>query len=152
MGLFSLDQIANLGAELKELYVDLELIHDITADLTQNEDAVHDSGFQKYHVNQSVFGESPLGGSLGLHHSLAHAKVSDTLTVVFQDLHTFRLGLATFAKSVDTADTQSAGDLAKRHHAIEELSRAAGFDHTHQRNDHYHPDQVPGATGGATHA
>jgi hypothetical protein len=151
MGLFSLDQIANLGAELKELYVDVELIHDITADLTHNEDAVHDSGFQKYHVNQAVFGESSLGGSLGYHHSLAHAKVSDTLAAVLQDLHTFRLGLQTFAKSVDTADTQSAGDLARRHQAVEELSRAAGFEHTHQRNDYYHQGQSPAASGG-THA
>jgi hypothetical protein len=151
MGLFSLDQITNLGAELKELYVDVELIHDITADLTHNEDAVHDSGFQKYHVNQAVFGESSLGGSLGYHHSLAHAKVSDTLAAVLQDLHTFRLGLQAFAKSVDTADTQSAGDLAKRHQAVEALSLAAGFDHTHQRNDYYHPEQSPAAKR-VTHA
>ena|ERR1700712_767550 len=151
MGLFSLDQIANLGAELQELYVDVELIHDITADLTHNEDAVHDSGFQKYHVNQAVFGESSVGDSLGYHHSLAHAKVSDTLAAVLQDLHTFRQGLQTFAKSVDTADTQSAGDLAKRQQAVVQLSQAAGFAHTHQRKDHYHPDQAPGSTGG-THA
>ncbi|WP_151083729.1 hypothetical protein [Nocardioides cynanchi] len=146
MGLFSLDQIANLGAELKELYVDVELIHDITADLTQNEDAVHDSGFQKYHVDQAVFGESSLGGSLGYHHSLAHAKVSDTLAAVLQDLHTFRLGLATFAKAVDTADTQSAADLAQRHHAIEQLAQAAGFEHTSQRNHYYHPAEHTGGT------
>ena len=142
--LFSLDQIAHLGAELQELFVDVELIHDITADLTQNEDDVQHTGFQKYHVNQTVFGESSVGGSLGYHHSLAHAKVADTLTAVLQDLHTFRTGLQTFAKTVDTADTQSASDLKRRHDAILALSRSAGFDHTHQRNHYYHPQ--PGGT------
>jgi hypothetical protein len=137
--LFSLDQIANLGAELQELFVDVELIHDINADLTQNEDDVEHTGFQKYHVNQAVFGESTVGGSLGYHHSLAHAKVADTLTAVLQDLHTFRSGLQTFAKAVDTADTQSAADLKQRHDAILALSRSADFDHTHQRNHYYHP-------------
>lgn len=143
-GLFSLDQIANLGAELQELFVDVELIHDITADLTQNEDAVQHTGFQKYHVNQTVFGESTVGGSLGYHHSLAHSKVADTLTAVIADLHTFRTGLQTFAKAVDTADTQSAGDLKQRHDAVLALSQSAGFDHTHARNHYYHPQ--PGGT------
>jgi hypothetical protein len=139
--LFSLDQIATLGNELKELYVDNEVIHTITADLTDNADAVHDSGFQKLHVDQTVFGDSTVGGSLGYHHSLAHAKVADTLAAVLQDLHTFRTGLQTFAKAVDTADTQSAADLKQRHDAILALSRSAGFDHTHQRNHYYHPGQ-----------
>ena len=140
MALFSLDQIASLGAELRELYVDHEIIHTITADLTHNADAVDDSGFQKMHVSQSVFGESSVGGSLGYHHSLAHAKVADTLAAVLQDLHTFRLGLQTFEKEVDGADTQSAADLRVRHQAIDVLARSAGFDHTHRRNHYYHPD------------
>lgn len=145
--LFSLDQIAHLGAELQELFVDVELIHDITADLTQNEDAVHHTGFQKYHVNQAAYGESSVGGSLGYHHSLAHAKVADTLAAVLADLHTFRAGLQGFAKAVDAADTSSASDLKRRHDAILELSRSAGFEHTNQRNHYYHPE-----SGGKTNA
>jgi hypothetical protein len=149
MALFSLDQIASLGAELRELYVDHEIIHTITADLTHNADAVDDSGFAKMHVSQSVFGESSVGGSLGYHHSLAHAKVADTLAAVLQDLHTFRLGLQTFEKEVDGADTQSAADLRVRHQAIDVLGRSADFTHTHRRNHYYHPDAH---TEGESHA
>ena len=138
---FSLENFsAGVSAELHNLYVDLELIHNISADLTHNEDAVHGTGFQKYHVNQTVFGESNVGGSLGYHHSLAHAKVSDTLGAVLKDLHAFRLGLQTFAKAVDEADTQSSADLKKRHAAVEALDKAAGFDHTHEVNHYYHTD------------
>jgi hypothetical protein len=139
MALFSLDQIATLGNELKELYVDNEVIHTITADLTDNADAVHDSGFQKLHVDQTVFGESTVGGSLGYHHSLAHSKVADTLASVLEDLHSFRMGLQTFQKAVDTADTQSADDLRARHDAVAALGRAADFHRTHARNHYYHP-------------
>jgi hypothetical protein len=145
MALFSLDQIAILGNELRDLYVDHEIIHTITSDLTQNADAVDDSGFQKMQVSQTVFGESTVGGSLGYHHSLAHAKVADTLAAVLEDLHTFRVGLQTFGKEVDGADTQSATDLHRRHQAIGALARSADFDHTHRRNHYYHPD-------GETHA
>jgi hypothetical protein len=141
MALFSLDQIATLGHELHELYVDHEFIHTITTDLTQNADAVTDSGFQKMHVSQTVFGESTIGGSLGLHHSLAHAKVADTLAAVLADLHAFRLGLQNFEKQVDAADTQSSADLRKRHDAINALAKAADFHHTHQRNGYYHPQE-----------
>lgn len=144
MALFSLDQVASLGNELQELHVDHEIIRTITADLTRNSDAVTDSGFETMHVSQTVFGESTVGGSLGYHHSLAHAKVADTLAAVLQDLHTFRLGLQSFEKEVDTADTQSAGDLQKRHQAIDTLARSADFTRTHQRNHYYHP--------GGTHA
>jgi hypothetical protein len=139
MALFSLDQIASLGAELRELYVDHEIIHTITADLTHNADAVDESGFSRMHVSQTAFGESSIGGSLGYHHSLAHAKVADTLAAVLADLHTFRLGLQTFEKEVDAADTQSAADLHRRHEAIDVLARSSGFTHTHQRNHYYHP-------------
>jgi hypothetical protein len=139
MALFSLDQIATLGNELHELYVDHEIIRTITTDLTENADAVTNSGFAKMNVSQTVFGESTIGGSLGLHHSLAHAKVADTLASVLADLHTFRLGLQDFEKQVDTADTQSADDLRKRHDAVNALAKAADFHHTHQRNGYYHP-------------
>src|SRR3954447_19236988 len=145
MGLFSLDQIATLGSELRELYVDHEIIHTITSDLTENADAVDDSGFQTMHVSQNVFGESSIGGSLGYHHSLAHAKVADTLAAVLQDLHSFRLGLRTFQKEVDGADTQSADDLRQRHQAIDTLARSAGFTHTHRRNHYHGPDGVTDA-------
>jgi hypothetical protein len=145
---FSLEDFtAGVGAELHDLYVDLELIHNISADLTHNEDAVHQTGFQKYHVDQAVFGESSVGGSLGFHHSLAHTKVSETLDAVLKDLHAFRVGLQAFAKAVDNADTQSAADLKKRHSAVVALDKAAGFDHTHQINHYYHPH-----TPGGTHA
>src|SRR3954454_24988161 len=140
MALFSLDQIASLGNELRELYVDHEIIHTITSDLTQNADAVDSSGFQKMHVSQTVFGEASVGDSLGYHHVLAHAKVADTLAAVLQDLHTFRLGLQTFEKEVDGADTQSADDLRARHQAIDTLARSADFHRTHGRNHYYHPD------------
>ncbi|MBO0847747.1 MAG: hypothetical protein J2P22_20290 [Nocardioides sp.] len=143
--LFSLDQVASLGNELHELHVDQEIIHTISADLTRNSDEVTNSGFETMHVSQTVFGESAVGGSLGYHHSLAHAKVADTLAAVLEDLHTFRLGLQAFQKAVDSADTQSASDLRKRHSAIDALARSADFAHTHQRNHYYHP-------AGGTHA
>jgi len=139
MALFSLDQIASLSNELHELHVDHEIIHTITTDLTHNADAVTDSGFEKMYVSQTVFGGSTVGGSLGYHHSLAHAKVADTLAAVLEDLHTFRLGLEKFQKEVDGADTQSAGDLQRRHSAVSALARSADFAHTHQRNHYYHP-------------
>lgn len=144
MAFFSLDQVAALGNELEELHVDHELIHTITTDLNRNADEVHDSGFQKLHVSPTVFGESTVGGSLGLHHSLAHAKVADTLAAVLEDLHTFRLGLQTFQKAVDEADTQSADDLKARHQAVAALSRSADFQNTHRRNAYYHPSGRPG--------
>ncbi|MBO0709028.1 MAG: hypothetical protein J2P44_11760 [Candidatus Dormibacteraeota bacterium] len=143
--LFSLDQVASLGNELQELHVDQEIIHTISADLTRNSDEVTNSGFETMHVSQTVFGESAVGGSLGYHHSLAHAKVADTLAAVLEDLHAFRLGLQAFQKAVDSADTQSASDLLKRHSAIDALARSADFAHTHQRNHYYHP-------AGGTHA
>lgn len=139
MALFSLDQIASLGAELHELHVDNEVIHTITSDLTDNADEVHDTGFQRLHVDQTVFGDSTIGGALGFHHSLAHSKVADTLASVLEDLHSFRMGLETFQKAVDSADTQSAHDLRARHEAITALGRAADFHRTHHRNDYYHP-------------
>jgi hypothetical protein len=141
MALFSLNQVAALSNELQELRLDDELIHAITADLVQNADDVTDSGFQKLHVADAVFGESSVGGSLGYHHALAHAKVADTLSAVIDDLHTFRTGLQTFKKAVDSADTQSATDLHRRHEAVVALARSAGFQHTHQRNAYYHPGQ-----------
>jgi hypothetical protein len=150
MALFSLNQVAALGHELKELQVDDELIHQITRDLVDNADAVTGSGFQQLHTDGAVFGESAVGGSLGYHHALAHSKVADTLAAVIDDLHTFRLGLQTFKKAVDAADTQSAQDLHRRHDAVEALARSAGFQHTHQRNDYYHPgqgQQSPGRQG-----
>jgi hypothetical protein len=150
MALFSLNQVAALGNELKELHVDDELIHAITADLTQNADAVTDSGFQKLHVDGAVFGESSVGGSLGYHHALAHAKVADTLAAVIDDLRTFRLGLETFKKAVDSADTQSAEDLHRRHDAVVALARSADFHQTHERNAYYHPGmQRPHTEGGS---
>jgi hypothetical protein len=150
MALFSLNQVAALGNELKELHVDDELIRAITADLTQNADAVTESGFQKLHVEGVVFGESSVGGSLGFHHALAHAKVADTLTAVIEDLHTFRLGLDTFKRAVDSADTQSAEDLHRRHDAVVALARSADFQQTHQRNAYYHPGmQRPHTEGGS---
>jgi hypothetical protein len=141
MALFSLNQVAALSNELQELHLDDELIHTITADLIQNADDVTDSGFQKLHVSDAVFGESSIGGSLGYHHALAHAKVADTLSAVIDDLHTFRTGLQTFKKAVDSADTQSAADLHRRHDAVVALARSADFHHTHQRNEYYHPGQ-----------
>jgi hypothetical protein len=141
MALFSIDQVAALSNELQELQVDDELIHSITADLTHNADAVTDTGFQKLHVSDAVFGESSVGGSLGYHHALAHAKVADTLSAVIDDLHTFRMGLQTFKKAVDSADTSSAQDLHRRHEAVAALARSADFHHTHQRNEYYHPGQ-----------
>jgi hypothetical protein len=155
MAFLSGDQVASLGNELTELHVDREVIRTISADLTDNADAVHDSGFQQLHVDQTVFGQSAVGGSLGLHHSLAHAKVSDTLAAVLQDLHTFRLGLQTFEKAVETADTNSAADLRARHEAVLALARSADFHHTHRVNAYYHPDHPgqspagqPGEAGG----
>ncbi len=141
MALFSIDQVAALSNELQELHLDDELIHAITTDLIQNADDVTDTGFQKLHVADAVFGESSVGGSLGYHHALAHAKVADTLSAVIDDLHTFRMGLQTFKKAVDSADTQSATDLHRRHDAVVALARSAGFEHTHQRNHYYHPGQ-----------
>jgi hypothetical protein len=146
MGLYSLDQIASLGSALQELFVDAELIHDITTDLTRNEDAVHGTGFQKYYVNQTVFGDSSVGGSLGYHHSLAHQTVSDTLAAVLSDLQTFRQGLQTFAKAVDSADTQSAADLQKRNDAVAALAQSAGFTHTHSLENYFHPHHHTGGT------
>jgi hypothetical protein len=99
-------------------------------------------------VDQAVFGESSVGGSLGYHHGLAHAKVADTLAAVIDDLHTFRVGLQTFQKAVDSADTQSAADLHRRHDAVAALARSADFHHTHQRNDYYHPGLRAGAHDG----
>ncbi len=148
MALFSLNQVAALGNELKELHVDDELIHQITSDLVDNADAVTGTGFQKLHTDGAVFGESTVGGSLGYHHTLAHAKVADTLAAVIDDLHTFRMGLQTFKKAVDSADTRSSQDLHRRHDAVVALARSADFHHTHQRNDYYHPGrQVPGDHG-----
>jgi hypothetical protein len=141
MALFSLNQVAALGNELHELHVDDELIHEITSDLVHNADAVTGTGFAKLHVDGAVFGESTVGGSLGYHHALAHAKVADTLAAVIDDLHTFRVGLQTFKKAVDSADTQSATDLHHRHDAVVALARSADFHHTHERNDYYHPGQ-----------
>ena len=148
MGLFSLNQVAALGNELKELQVDDELIHRITTDLIDNADAVTGTGFETLHTDGAVFGESTVGGSLGYHHTLAHAKVADTLAAVIDDLHTFRTGLQTFKKAVDSADTQSAQDLHRRHEAVVALARSADFQHTRQRNEYYHPGrQAPGNHG-----
>jgi hypothetical protein len=148
MALFSLNQVAALGNELQELQVDDELIAQITRDLVDNADAVDGTGFTKLHTDDAVFGRSTVGGSLGYHHTLAHAKVADTLAAVIDDLHTFRTGLQTFKKAVDSADTQSAQDLHRRHEAVTALARAADFHHTHQRNRYYHPgQQLPGAHG-----
>lgn len=123
MAFFSLDQIADLGTELNELYVDNEVIHTITTDLADTADEVEDTGFTKLHVSQTVFGASTIGDSLGHHHTLAHAKVAGTLASVLADLHSCRLGLQTFQRSVDAADTQSADDLRARHDAVLALRR-----------------------------
>jgi hypothetical protein len=148
MALFSLNQVAALGNELKELQVDDELIQQITGDLVDNADAVTGTGFQKLHTDGAVFGQSTVGGSLGYHHALAHAKVADTLAAVIDDLHTFRMGLQTFKKAVDSADGRSAEDLHRRHEAVVALARSADFHHTHQRNEYYHPGrQLPGSHG-----
>ena len=152
MALFSLNQVAALGNELHELHVDDELIHEITSDLINNADAVTGTGFSKLHVDGAVFGESTVGGSLGYHHALAHSKVADTLAAVIDDLHTFRLGLQTFKKAVDSADTQSAQDLHRRHDAVAALARSADFHQTHERNAYYHPGRQspPSATSDST--
>ena len=148
MALFSLNQVAALGNELKELQVDDELIHKITGELVDNADAVTGTGFQKLHTADAVFGQSTVGGSLGYHHTLAHSKVADTLAAVIDDLHTFRMGLQTFKKAVDSADTNSAQDLHRRQDAVVALARSADFHHTHQRNEYYHPGrQLPGSHG-----
>ena len=140
MGLFMPDGIAELGNVLKDLFVDLEVIDTITHDLTKNSDEIHRSGFQKFKVNETAFGESGPGTTLGYHHDLAHQKVSDTISAVLADLQQFRDGLKEFAKAVDETDTQTEADMKRRHDAVLALSRAADFHHTHQTNHYYHPD------------
>jgi len=147
MGLYMPDEAAGFTSVLGDLFVDLTIINKITSDLNNNEDEVKNSGFQNMVVSGSVFGASSIGASLGQHHTLAHSTVTDVLQAVLKDLETFRDGLQTFAKSVDEADTASATDNKLRSQAVTALTKASGFDQTHTRNHHYHPDASGGTHG-----
>ena len=124
---------------LKQLMVDGQMINRIVKDLQEISGEVHHTGFQKYTVKQAVYGDSAVGGSLGYHHSLAHQKVSDSLTAVLKDLNTFRDGFLTFQNDALGVDDGSASASRKISQAIEALNKSAGFDHTHQVDHHYHP-------------
>ena len=146
MALFSLDQIATLGNESRSS-TSTTRSSTRSPPTSPTTPTRSTSRVPELHVDQTVFGESTVGGSLGYHHSLAHSKVADTLASVLEDLHSFRMGLQTFQKAVDSADTQNGDDLRARHEAVAALGRAADFHRTHSRNHYYHPGAHQGSGG-----
>lgn len=131
--------------DLQELKLDEELIQRIHKDLLEIDHQIQATGFQDYTVDQASYGDASVGHSLGYHHSLAHQKVSESLTAVMKDLKTFRDGFTTFRRELENADSGSAADAHKLTAATDTLLHSSGFDHTHDVNHHYHP-------GGGTHA
>jgi hypothetical protein len=140
-----LPDFVEFANDLRVLMLDEDFIQKITKQLMDLSDSVVETNFQKHPIDQTVFGDSSLGGSLGYHHSLAHKKVSDSIAAILLDLKAFGEGFTNFQKTVTDTDQGSAADSKRVTTALETLDRSAGFSHTHQVNHHYHP-------GGGTHA
>jgi hypothetical protein len=140
-----LPDFVEFANDLRVLMLDEDFIQTITAQLMDLSDSVVETNFQKHPIDQTVFGDSSLGGALGYHHSLAHKKVSDSIAAILLDLKAFGEGFTNFEKTVTDADQGSAADSKRVTTALETLDRSAGLSHTHQVNDHYHP-------GGGSHA
>lgn len=129
-----------------ELVLDETVVAQIRKDLHEIASQVHDTHFQGLQPDQSAFGGSSIGDSLGYHHSLAHAKVSESLTAVLADLKTFSDGFAVYQKSLTDADGGSAADSRTISTAISKLDRSTGFTHTHGV-DHQHHTHSGGSHG-----
>lgn len=131
---------------LTALHVDPDVITKVKTDIDNLNKAIKASAFQKMPVDQSAYGASAIGASLGYHHSLAHEAMSEVLTAVEQDLNTFIDGLTVFVHQVNSVTDNSAAAFQKQQQALEgstDFHHTRHFDHRH----HIHVPQAP-ATGG----
>lgn len=109
-----------------ELIVIEKEVHDIIKSIDDHIDAVqpHHFGAQGY-IAPTAFGAGSSAKNLALHHSKAHAVMTDTLKGVKADLATFQDACRDARKYLNDADLTSAGDLNAVRNAVGALSTGA---------------------------